>query len=276
MTLGERIKSGRQKLGFSQEKIAELVGTSRQAVTKWESDKSIPSMKNLMTLAEIFGVPLTELSSGADEAGYTENAPNETEETHPRKRLLLPDAIFVLVLLFAAWSIIKIPALIGYSVVGFLTIVAEAAAILYVPLYLLWIRPRCKRKTAVKTKAVASNRAARAISSVLVLFLCFLLCRFAFFGLHGNKDWPMLLLVVGLAVVIVAALLDMRKLMTFTVVGYIGSFALGIIFNVEGVDPGGGTTNNWWVIWTASFAAMIFVGAAWDVVRRRMRNTRMS
>jgi transcriptional regulator with XRE-family HTH domain len=64
LTIGTRIKEHRNKLGFSQEKIAELVGTSRQAVTKWEADQSIPCMENLITLAEIFGVPLTELTNG--------------------------------------------------------------------------------------------------------------------------------------------------------------------------------------------------------------------
>ena len=42
MTLGERIKACRQHAGMSQEKVAELVGISRQAVTKWESDQSAP------------------------------------------------------------------------------------------------------------------------------------------------------------------------------------------------------------------------------------------
>lgn len=63
MTLGEKIKEQRGKSGFSQEKIAELVGVSRQAVTKWEANQSLPSMANLMKLAEIFGVSLSELTN---------------------------------------------------------------------------------------------------------------------------------------------------------------------------------------------------------------------
>ena len=55
MTLGERIKAFRKNAGMSQEKVAELVGVSRQAVTKWESGKSAPSTDNLFKLAEIFG-----------------------------------------------------------------------------------------------------------------------------------------------------------------------------------------------------------------------------
>ncbi len=55
MTLGERIKELRTNAGLSQEKTAELVGVSRQAVTKWEADQSAPSTENLFKLAGIFG-----------------------------------------------------------------------------------------------------------------------------------------------------------------------------------------------------------------------------
>ncbi|HJA68328.1 MAG TPA: helix-turn-helix domain-containing protein [Candidatus Mediterraneibacter cottocaccae] len=55
MTLGERIKEHRKGNGLSQEKLAELAGVSRQAVTKWENGQSSPSTENLFRLAEIFG-----------------------------------------------------------------------------------------------------------------------------------------------------------------------------------------------------------------------------
>ena len=55
MSLHERIKERRTACGMSQETVAELVGVSRQAVTKWESGQSAPSTENLFRLAEIFG-----------------------------------------------------------------------------------------------------------------------------------------------------------------------------------------------------------------------------
>ena len=55
LNLGQRIKDCRQAAGISQEKTAELVGVSRQAVTKWETGQSAPSTENLFKLAELFG-----------------------------------------------------------------------------------------------------------------------------------------------------------------------------------------------------------------------------
>lgn len=67
MTLGERIKACRQKVGMSQEKVAELVGVSRQAVTKWETNQSAPNTENLFKLAEIFGTTVDLLLTDGDE-----------------------------------------------------------------------------------------------------------------------------------------------------------------------------------------------------------------
>jgi len=54
MTLGHRIKTCRLAANLSQEQVAEKVGVSRQAVTKWETDLSAPSTENLFKLAELF------------------------------------------------------------------------------------------------------------------------------------------------------------------------------------------------------------------------------
>jgi transcriptional regulator with XRE-family HTH domain len=62
MTLGEIIRENRTKHGLSQEKIAEMVKVSRQAVTKWETNKSMPCMENLIMLADIFKISLDEFT----------------------------------------------------------------------------------------------------------------------------------------------------------------------------------------------------------------------
>lgn len=61
MTLGEKIAMLRKKEGISQEKLAEVIGVSRQAVTKWENRNANPDTENLIRLAEFFGVSLDEL-----------------------------------------------------------------------------------------------------------------------------------------------------------------------------------------------------------------------
>lgn len=64
MTLGERLKKERKARGLSQESIADMIGVTRQAVTKWESDLSTPSSENLIALSSFFDISLDELVSG--------------------------------------------------------------------------------------------------------------------------------------------------------------------------------------------------------------------
>lgn len=61
MSLGEKIKDYRKKAGLSQEQLAENLNVSRQAITKWENDKGIPDISNLIAISDEFGLSLDEL-----------------------------------------------------------------------------------------------------------------------------------------------------------------------------------------------------------------------
>lgn len=60
-TLGRRIAALRKEKGLTQEQLAEKVGVSAQAVSKWENDISCPDITLLPLLAELFGVSVDEL-----------------------------------------------------------------------------------------------------------------------------------------------------------------------------------------------------------------------
>lgn len=55
-TIGQRIAARRKLLGISQEALGEKTGVSRQAISKWESDSTIPEIDKLITLSKLFGV----------------------------------------------------------------------------------------------------------------------------------------------------------------------------------------------------------------------------
>lgn len=83
MTLGETIKDRREKLKLSQEYVAEQIGVSRQAVSKWETGQSEPTTDNLIRLAEVFEIGLAELV-GADK---NDGEGTELQKPPPLKKI---------------------------------------------------------------------------------------------------------------------------------------------------------------------------------------------
>lgn len=63
MTFGEKLRTLRKQADMSQEKLAEKLGVSRQAITKWETEAGIPEVENIMAISALFGVSLDELLS---------------------------------------------------------------------------------------------------------------------------------------------------------------------------------------------------------------------
>ena len=76
MKLEERLTALRKKKGLSQLELAETLGVSRQAVSRWEVGASAPGMENLLALSRLYGVPLDELVGGPAREAEPEAEPN--------------------------------------------------------------------------------------------------------------------------------------------------------------------------------------------------------
>ncbi|MCD8381708.1 MAG: helix-turn-helix domain-containing protein [Clostridiales bacterium] len=89
MTFGDKILKLRKEKGLSQDALAELLGVSRQAISKWELGEAMPDISNIIQLSQFFHVSLDFLMN--DECTSDANIPtvNETEQNEkssPNKR----------------------------------------------------------------------------------------------------------------------------------------------------------------------------------------------
>ena len=66
-SLGEVLRDHRVRCKMTQEFVAEALGVSRQAVSKWETGTADPSTSNLLALAKLFGVSAEELLRSVEE-----------------------------------------------------------------------------------------------------------------------------------------------------------------------------------------------------------------
>lgn len=64
MTLGQRLYELRRAKGLSQEQTAEILGVTRQTVSKWESDQTTPDFDKILPLCELYNISTDELLKG--------------------------------------------------------------------------------------------------------------------------------------------------------------------------------------------------------------------
>lgn len=141
MTIGVKIQTLRKQKGMSQEQLAEALGVSRQAVSKWEAEQSVPDIDKIIAICDFFGVTTdyilrgVELSQPQPEPTpvYTYNI-SETEvkeeDTAKRKKSALLLAIAIMMYILCV-----IPPIIFEDILGvvlmFIMIAAATGIIVY-------------------------------------------------------------------------------------------------------------------------------------------------
>lgn len=78
MTFGEKLLNLRRARGWTQEELADKIGVTRQALSKWEASSALPDTKNVVALAKLFGVTTDYLlceDEGREFAANTQSAP---------------------------------------------------------------------------------------------------------------------------------------------------------------------------------------------------------
>lgn len=102
MTLGQRIQELRKGLNLSQEELGERMGVSRQAISKWEGDQTIPELDKLIALSKLFGLTVGQL------LGVEQPTPAAVPGASKRTKALLAGmgaAILILAILVGTlWS----------------------------------------------------------------------------------------------------------------------------------------------------------------------------
>ncbi len=64
--IGEKITKLRKETMMSQESLAEKIGVSRQAISKWERDETLPDIQNLIALSNVFGVSVDDIINNSN------------------------------------------------------------------------------------------------------------------------------------------------------------------------------------------------------------------
>ena len=117
MNMADRIQYLRKSKGISQEELADKVGVSRQAVSKWESEQSTPDLEKIIIMSDFFGVTTDYILKGIEPVADKEQKNKELTS----KVLYISSTAFVA--MEAVWGsmIIQAIGIVGYFIARILS-----------------------------------------------------------------------------------------------------------------------------------------------------------
>ena len=111
MALSEKLYELRKKSGLSQEQLAEQLGVSRQAISKWESGKAFPESDTLISISQYFDVTLDYLmkeNEPASEAITDAEKPQTKTKSGREKQIIGLVTCLIGILCLLVWGIVSI------------------------------------------------------------------------------------------------------------------------------------------------------------------------
>lgn len=102
MDIGERISERRKELDISQNRLAELLGVTRQAVSKWENGTASPDINHMIMISDILNVDLEYLAFGKKQAMHDSDK-SDLDAATMKKNWYFPSLV-VLIALVAFFS----------------------------------------------------------------------------------------------------------------------------------------------------------------------------
>ncbi len=112
MSIGGKLYELRKKKGFSQEEVADKLNVSRQTVSKWETDQSMPDFDKIVPICELYSITTDELLLGnkKEDSEILETVSNKEEENSVKRKRALGIGISVFFYFLAViWVMITIP-----------------------------------------------------------------------------------------------------------------------------------------------------------------------
>ena len=112
MGISERLQELRKNAGLSQEQVAEMLGLSRQALSKWESGQGKPDIENIIKLSEIYHVSTDYILLGIEKKPLNSKPEKERLRVEYRKAISIiaivgATAIITVLFIISLWLLAK-------------------------------------------------------------------------------------------------------------------------------------------------------------------------
>ncbi|MCH5320677.1 MAG: helix-turn-helix domain-containing protein [Eubacterium sp.] len=179
MTLGQRLYEMRKAKGLSQEKVAEILGVTRQTISKWETDQTTPDFDKIIPLCELYNISTDELLKGDTHSSNNYNnsrydIPNENmqkdnseqiEKYRRKSALLMAVSICLYILSVVPFFILRDGKIM---ITCFFVIIAVATMLI---VFSLLSKPKRMKRTEIQTKELKLYKQISSILSGIILVI---------------------------------------------------------------------------------------------------------
>lgn len=190
MNLGEKLLSLRKKKGLSQEEVADLLHVTRQTISKWETNQSVPDFDKVVPICNLYEISTEELFK---ENGVLVDSEKKLEEeiypieyTHKRA---LYTTIAVMLYILSIVVIISFSVVLRSPIVGvciFFVVNAVATGLL---VYMEMMNPVKESKEQKKRVLSKEEKLYKQITSVLALFVLVIYLIVSIFTMAWSVTW---------------------------------------------------------------------------------------
>ncbi len=190
MNLGEKLLSLRKKKGLSQEEVADLLHVTRQTISKWETNQSVPDFDKVVPICNLYEISTEELFK---ENGVLVDSEKKLEEeiypieyTHKRA---LYTTIAVMLYILSIVVIISFSVVLRSPIVGvciFFVVIAVATGLL---VYMEMMNPVKESKEQKKRVLSKEEKLYKQITSVLALFVLVIYLIVSIFTMAWSVTW---------------------------------------------------------------------------------------
>ena len=173
MSLGEKLLKLRKKKGLSQEDVADILHVTRQTVSKWETDQSMPDFDKVVPICNLYEISTEELFH--DEVSVSKNEENIhiedtiSQQNYHRKKALFT-TVAVMLYILSVVVIIFFSTVLRSPIVGicifFLVIAVATGLLIYIEMMKPFINEQMRKKVLTK-----EDRLYKRITSVLSLIV---------------------------------------------------------------------------------------------------------
>ncbi len=193
MSIGKKLYELRKKKGLSQEEVADTLNVSRQTVSKWETDQSMPEFDKIVPLCELYSISADELLMGIKKEKETEIKEeiivNEKEEDAKDKKRALGIGLGVFLYFIAViWIMVTVPVKMMNPILASACFLFICGIATFIIIYTTMVYKKEKKKEERKINNPV-NELTRQINSIISIFFCVIYLLISFITGAWHITW---------------------------------------------------------------------------------------